>query len=304
MIPNRYTIVVENQATGVVRRFTIRLRPVAAVLAFVLSLPVLFGLGVRWSTLAELQMLRDTARTYQVENTSFRAAEAELTGQITALQDTVTDLSKRATLDPNAARAMSRLPAMVRNRAVGGSSDSQALRAALSPALVGSEDTFGILRDLLGRLETRLQFMRTDIERRSAVASATPSIWPAHGWLSAKFGQREDPFSGGEEFHTGLDISADKGRPVYATAAGKVESAAYNGAYGNQITIAHGFGMQTRYAHLSGFAVKAGDKVAQGDVIGYVGSTGRATGAHLHYEVLVNGKLIDPLPLIFQPQSR
>src|SRR5581483_11603979 len=105
-------------------------------------------------------------------------------------------------------------------------------------------------------------------------------------------------------YHQGLDISTEKGSPVYATADGTVESAAYTGDYGNLIVLRHGFGLATRYGHLSAFGVKPGQSVKRGDVIGYVGATGRATGAHLHYEILANGKLLNPLQLLTQPASR
>jgi murein DD-endopeptidase MepM/ murein hydrolase activator NlpD len=296
--PKRYVIIVENKATGVIRHFTIRPRPWCAVIALLFSLPVLFGLGVRWSARAELQALRDAARTSEVENGSYREATADLTGQITALQETINELSKRSVLDPELARAISRLPARIRNQATGGTTDGTAVRSALSPAMVGPEDTFGILRELLGRLENRLQLARSDVEKRSALAAAMPSMWPAHGWLSATFGEREDPFTGSEEFHTGIDLSTEKGQPVVATAAGRIESAGANGAYGNMIVIDHGFGLKTRYAHLSGFAVRPGDKVERDKVIGFVGATGRATGPHLHYEVLVNGQLVNPIQFL------
>jgi murein DD-endopeptidase MepM/ murein hydrolase activator NlpD len=298
VVPKRYTIIVENKTTGVIRRFTLRPWPWLAVLALLFCVPVLFGLAVRWSARAEMQALRDAARTSEVENASYREATADLTGQITALQDTINELSKRSVLDPELAKVIARLPARVRSQATGGTTDGTAVRSALSPALVGPEDTFGILRELLARLETRLQTARSDVEKRSALVAAMPSIWPTHGWLSATFGDREDPFNGGEEFHTGIDLSTDKGAPVVATAAGRVESAAYNGAYGNMIVIDHGFGLKTRYAHLSGFAVRPGDMVERDTVIGFVGATGRATGPHLHYEVLVNGQLVNPFQFL------
>ena len=158
-----------------------------------------------------------------------------------------------------------------------------------------------MLRDLLHGLESRLRYVRRDVERREALASATPSIWPAHGWLTGTFGGRSDPFSGEPAFHQGLDISTDKGQPVFATADGTVESASYTGDYGNLVVLKHAFGLTTRYGHLSAFDVKPGQTVKRGAVIGYVGSTGRATGSHLHYEILANGKLINPLQLLTQP---
>src|SRR5262249_21571768 len=165
------------------------------------------------------------------------------------------------------------------------------------------EDTFGVLKDLLQGLESRLRFVRKDVERREALSAATPSIWPTHGWLTGTFGGRADPFSGEPAFHQGLDISTDKGQPVMATADGDVESASYTGDYGNLLVLKHGFGLTTRYGHLSAFAAKRGQHVSRGDVIGYVGATGRATGAHLHYEILANGKLINPLQLLTQPAA-
>jgi murein DD-endopeptidase MepM/ murein hydrolase activator NlpD len=162
-----------------------------------------------------------------------------------------------------------------------------------------------VLRDLLGGLESRLRNVRTQVERREALAAATPSIWPTQSfWLSGSFGTRNDPFSGERGFHSGLDLSTDKGQPVYATADGEVELASYSGDYGNLVVLEHGFGLSTRYGHLSAFAVKPGQTIRRGQVIGYVGATGRATGAHLHYEILANGKLLNPLQLLTQPSTR
>ena len=99
----------------------------------------------------------------------------------------------------------------------------------------------------------------------------------------------------------GLDISANYGRPILATADGTVLSATHGGNYGNLVIIDHGFGITTRYGHLSRFGVSNGQRISRGDVIGYVGSTGRSTSPHLHYEILVNGKLINPLNLLARP---
>jgi len=184
---------------------------------------------------------------------------------------------------------MDRLPAIVKSRAAGGPT------SLFTPALRTPEDTFGALRDLLYDLEGRLQLVQTDVERRQALAAATPSIWPTHGWLTDSFGRRRDPFTGEPEYHTGLDISADKGEPVYATANGTVESAESSGSYGNMVVISHGFGITTRYAHLDSFRVTSGQAVRRGEVVGFAGSTGRATGDHLHYEVLVYGRQLNPL---------
>jgi murein DD-endopeptidase MepM/ murein hydrolase activator NlpD len=207
-------------------------------------------------------------------------------------------------LDPEQARAMQKLPAVVKARAAGGVTQPNPVVAQMITSLSFPDDTFGVLRELLQGLESRLRYVETNVERREALAASTPSIWPAHGWLTGTFGGRSDPFTGEPGFHQGIDISTEKGQPVYATADGRVESAVYTGDYGNLVVLTHGFGLATRYGHLSHFLVKPGQAVKRGDVIGYVGSTGRATGAHLHYEILANGNLLDPLQLLTQPARR
>lgn len=296
MKSRRYTVVIADRTTGVVRRFTFSLKPTLAILAAAFSLPVLVGLGARWSAVAEIAALRAQTSTLQVENNSYRAATKELTDQVAAVSTFVAELSADARLDPASAKALAKLPVSVRAGAMGGgSTDTPIARSMLSPTLASPDDTFGPLREWLGRLGSRLQVVRSDVDKRAALVAATPSVWPAYGGLGSTFGQREDPFHGSMAQHTGIDISADRGQPVYATGAGTVQSAGWTGDYGNMVVVDHGFGLTTRYAHLSGFAVRAGAKVERNQVIGYVGATGRATGPHLHYEILVNGQLTNPL---------
>ncbi|HKY21500.1 MAG TPA: M23 family metallopeptidase [Vicinamibacterales bacterium] len=301
-MPKRYTIVLADRSTGSVRRCTIRLRPFALTFAGVLVLPVLVGLGLRLSATAEVNHLRSSNMTLAQENNSFREATGALISQIESLQSAVTELGDRARLDPVSARAMEKLPGVVKNRAVGGTSvegASAMLTPQVNTASFSSLDqTFTMLRNVLGSLEGHLSIVRRNVEKRESLMNATPSIWPVHGWLSAGYGMRADPFTGDRDFHPGLDISSERGTPILATAAGKVEVAAPSGDYGNLVVIDHGYGLVTRYGHLSKFAVWQGREVKRGDVIGYVGATGRATGPHLHYEVLANGKLINPLQLL------
>lgn len=310
MLARRYTVVIADRSSGVLRHLRISLRPALVGVGGVLALPILIGLGARWSARSELDHLRVANSLLQVENGSYRAATGQLTAQIQSLEGVINDLGTRATLDPEQARAMQKLPAVVRSRAAGGSalpnasvSDMAKLQLAMAP-LSTPEDTFGVLRDLLSGLENRLRYVRHDVERKEALAAATPSIWPVPGWLTGSFGSRKDPFSGEPGFHPGIDISTDKGQPVFATADGAVETASYTGDYGNLVVLRHGFGLTTRYGHLNNFAVKAGQTVRRGAVIGYVGTTGRTTGPHLHYEILANGQLLNPLQLLSQPATR
>lgn len=296
MTPKRYSIVLADRTSGVVRRFTISLWPTVAAIAGVFALPVLMGLGAKWSARSTVEELERSNLALQIENASYREATGQLAGQISSLQAAVDSLGLQAAVDPKAGRAMEKLPALVKSRAMGGAlgpDSGQVLGTMFGPDL-----TFGALSDLLTAMASRLDIMRSGVARRQALASATPSIWPVAGWLSSSYGNRRDPFTGGADFHPGLDISADYGQPVHATADGTVAVASPSGNYGNLVEIDHGFGIVTRYGHLSRFQATAGQQVHRGDVIGYVGSTGRSTAAHLHYEILLNGKLTNPLKLL------
>jgi murein DD-endopeptidase MepM/ murein hydrolase activator NlpD len=127
-----------------------------------------------------------------------------------------------------------------------------------------------------------------------ADSSYTPSIWPVLGRITDGFGERLDPFSGEGAFHTGVDVGADYGAPVHVTADGMVLDAGQHSGYGRVVIVDHGFGITTWYAHLSSFAVIAGTRVKRGEVIGYTGISGRATGPHVHYEVRVNNAPVNP----------
>jgi murein DD-endopeptidase MepM/ murein hydrolase activator NlpD len=123
----------------------------------------------------------------------------------------------------------------------------------------------------------------------------TPSLWPVIGHLTAGFGERLDPFSGEGAFHTGVDISSEYGTAVRATADGVVIGAEEHVGYGRLVVLDHGFGVTTFYGHLSAFNVTPGQRVNRGDIIGYVGVSGRSTGPHVHYEVRINGAPVNPM---------
>lgn len=296
----KYTVLIANRQTGAVRRLTVVRRPAVLILLVILVLPVLIGLGARWSGQAEMTRLAQQAEALRIENESYREATGELAAQISTLQTAITELGEDAQLDPAARRAIDNLPALVRNRAMGRGGTAP-VPPTVASSLTSPDNPLGILQGLLGSLEARLVSVRSGIDRQQALAAATPSIWPVVGYLSSMFGNRPDPFTGGRDFHPGLDISANAGTPIRATADGVVESAGYAGSYGNAVVLRHGFGLSTRYGHMSRVAAVPGLKVRRGDVIGYVGSTGRATSAHLHYEILLNGRTLDPLNLLTRP---
>jgi murein DD-endopeptidase MepM/ murein hydrolase activator NlpD len=135
-----------------------------------------------------------------------------------------------------------------------------------------------------------LSFLR---EQKSVLAS-TPIIWPVKGWVTSEFGTRESPFSSGAELHKGLDIATRMGKEVVATADGFITEAGYQTDDGNIVKIDHGRGFSTAYAHLSKIAVTQGMRIKRGDLVGFVGDSGRSTGFHLHYAVYINNVPVNP----------
>jgi len=148
------------------------------------------------------------------------------------------------------------------------------------------------------RLEKDLSVLEQKFVAQSQLLSCTPSIAPVRGILTDGFGGRSDPFTGEQGTHNAIDISSAVGQPVRAPADGIVVKAEWANGYGNVIYLAHGYGYSTRYGHLSSYAVQPGQRIKRGDVIGYVGSTGRSTGPHLHYEVRLNNNPVNPLEYI------
>jgi murein DD-endopeptidase MepM/ murein hydrolase activator NlpD len=142
--------------------------------------------------------------------------------------------------------------------------------------------------------EQTLQELALAAEQKSSRWAATPSIWPVKGWVTSGFGPRVSPFTEKPAWHDGLDIGAAANAPVQAPAQGRVTSVGFDSKLGNVVKLDHGFGIETLYGHLAKALVKEGQRVKRGDVVGLVGSSGLATGPHLHYMVKVNGQTFDP----------
>ena len=294
MLPKRYSFIIADRLSGVVHRFTLAVRPTLALFAAILALPIGWTVHSRWSTAAQIDQLQLRNATLVVENARYRSATTELSGRIASLQLAIGKLRDSSIVDPRIRRAIARLP----------DADTANDAALRSVALSSPIETFNLLDDLLDMLDVQLADASDGLQRQQAFAAATPINLPTDGRVTGRFGVRSDPFTGERAFHPAVDISTGYGQPVFATADGTVESAGRSGDYGNLIEIHHGFGLVTRYGHLSKFATTAGSAVSRSDVIGYAGDTGRTTGAHVHYEVRVNGRAMNPLQLGAEPRSQ
>ena len=175
--------------------------------------------------------------------------------------------------------------------------DQAPLPGTGGPALPLDEMGLATLTAKMGRLEEDLKEYEAVLRERGY----TPTIWPVNGNLEGGFGGRRNPFGGlGWEFHSGQDIEADSGAPVVSGASGRVVFVGWQNGYGQLVVVDHGGGLTTRYGHLSHIDVDLEQMVSRGQLLGKVGSTGRSTGPHLHYEVRINDHAVNPLPYLLQ----
>ena len=233
---------------------------------------------------AEVYQLRAQNQALSTKNHEYQASAVHLQAKISDLQSVVTKLGVMAGLeqvlpDPKVG-------------GVGGVPSQEAFAPGLEPAALRNMD------NNVSKLAERSQRIEEFYRDQHALLSSTPSVWPVRGYLSGGFGNRIDPFTGQPDFHPGIDISTPIGAKVQAPADGVVVSCGERGGYGNAIVIDHQHGVVTRYAHLSGYNVRPGQRVKRGDVIGFVGSTGKSTAPHLHYEVWVHDQAQNPIHFI------
>jgi len=231
----------------------------------------------------DLRRLRTENSELLTKTRTYEENAGKLQAKVLQLQNMVTKLGVMAGLEHS-------LPEPAAG--VGGVSGLDAAPPRLDPTTLADMDRS------LTRLTDRSAELEEFYRDQTVLLSSTPSVWPVRGYLSAAFGNRIDPFTAQKDFHPGIDISTPVGTNVHAPADGIVISAGVQGGYGNALLIDHGYGVVTRYGHLSGYAVKPGQRVKRGEVIAYVGSTGRSTGPHLHYEVWVRDQAQNPIHFI------
>jgi murein DD-endopeptidase MepM/ murein hydrolase activator NlpD len=233
---------------------------------------------------SEMNRLRsENARLRQV-NQGFESSIKSLQTKLTTSEDRTRQLAIMAGLESLGAGA---------EVGVGGG----------TPLDSATPEDLPALHDRIGQIDGMLNAIQTKLGERVRWISSTPTIAPVRGILTSGFGTRSDPMTHGPGLHQGVDIAAAAGQPVYAAADGLVLLAATTGGYGEAIYLAHGFGLSTRYGHLSEIDVRPGQRVHRGDLIGRVGSTGRSTGSHLHYEVRLDGNPVNPLAYILDSST-
>ena len=243
-----------------------------------------------YGDMRELRRLRMINAELRRQNLDYEVSVEHLNNRVTSLQDFVKKLSVMAGLGTELTAESG--AGMGGFRGEDGASPASAY-----------EQVKGSLHQMasgLTALDEKGRVLERFYEEHSLMLASTPSIWPVRGYLSSSYGRRRDPFTGEREFHHGIDVSTPIGRSVVAPADGVVLYAGKRGSYGNVIVIDHKFGMMTRYAHLSRFNVRPGKRVKRGDVVGYVGSTGRSNGPHLHYEIWVSDRPTHPLNYILE----
>jgi murein DD-endopeptidase MepM/ murein hydrolase activator NlpD len=150
------------------------------------------------------------------------------------------------------------------------------------------------LKEQIKKTAESVASIQSYLKEQRDIYVSTPRGWPAVGAITSPFGERNAPFGGGNQFHTGVDISVPSGTPVKATADGVISYAGWNAGSGNLVVVEHGAGYSTFYAHSSSIPVKVGQRIKRGDVISYSGSTGNSTGPHVHYEVWQQGRAVNP----------
>jgi murein DD-endopeptidase MepM/ murein hydrolase activator NlpD len=249
----------------------------------------------------------DLSRTVRLEDENVRLAHelGELHSRLTTLSDTVARISQRdakirllANLEP--------IDPQVQAAGIGGPAAPASPGSLSSSLLRKTADVRVDVNALIRRanlLASSFSAAADSMASHSDRLAATPSIMPTQGWLSSAFAaMREHPILHVARPHEGIDVSAPMGTPIEAPAAGVVRSTGWEAGYGNTIEIDHGFGIVTRFAHTSRILVHQGQRVQRGERIALVGNSGLATGPHLHYEVHVNGKPVDPLRYVM-PES-
>jgi murein DD-endopeptidase MepM/ murein hydrolase activator NlpD len=273
-----------------VSKVVIRNILIASIVAVLVTLYVVYDYASIKRDRAELARLR--AQT-QEQSQQFRDLAIKIDGFADRMEELRQFDKKIRILSADQTSRDKKLPL-----GIGGSNNETRMKDLLNQdqqkLITGMRKSIAKLNDDANDREKSFNELLNFLHEQKSILAVTPSIWPVKGWVTSEFGVRESPFSSGVEFHKGLDISTRFGNEIVAPADGLVVMSSYYPQDGNFVKIDHGRGLATGFAHLSRMVVKQGMRVKRGDIIGYVGDTGRSTGSHLHYSVFVNNVPVNP----------
>lgn len=285
MCQKRYSVLLIPEGSDQVRRLSIKRSYLGGLLALLICLMT----GAGWivgdylrvlGTQAELTQLRQSTTTQENELQQLSAELTDMRRQMVLLSQNDAKLRTLARLDPPVTEGLTGMGGPYGDEESVDLADIQyqidRLRAQIDLQRTSQETIHGILND------------------KHSLAASTPMGVPVKGWTTSAFGYRKDPFTGKRKFHHGYDIAARTGTPIYATADGVVRRIIDQPGYGKTVEIDHGYGYRTRFAHNSRIYVKKGQRVKRYQKIAAVGNTGRSTGPHLHYEVILDGVPVNP----------
>jgi len=297
----QYTVIVVSDHSQAVRKFRMPRRWLRQGLAG----GVIVGFVALVTVVHYFTLLASAA-----ENRVLKEENAQLRSQILLVQEKVahiqSTLDRVERFDAKLRTAVTHLQDPERNLAIGpvGAPDADAGAAGPAPA---AQENLAALPGRLHSLETEaarqeasLRELQEYFDDQKSLLASTPSIWPTQGWVTSDFGVRLDPYSADRSMHQGLDIATPHGQGVLAPSDGTVVFNSTEGGYGKVLVIDHGYGVKTRYGHLSEVFVRLGERVVRGQKVAAVGNTGRSTGPHLHYEVRVNGIPENPRKFILE----
>ncbi len=296
MSEKRYTLLVVPEVPGQVRRVQLNSRSLKLGLGIVAGTALLFVAMTVLSivSLQRLAELHDLRRENQAQKEQLLVFSSKL-DDIKQTLDRVAEFDAKLRVITNAGDRPSQ--GMIPGTGGPTNDDIESLAGSAGDASFLMDKIHRDLADLSAAArdeERSIQELSSFFQDRRSLLSATPSIWPARGWVTSSFGGRISPFTGNPSDHHGMDIAAAMGTPVRSTADGIVTYAGVKGGYGKVVIVDHGYGLSTRYGHLSAIHAKPGQRIKRGDRVGAVGSTGRSTGPHLHYEVRVNNLPVNP----------
>ncbi|MCP2605114.1 M23 family metallopeptidase [Candidatus Aminicenantes bacterium AH-873-B07] len=246
--------------------------------------------------------------TMSITREKFKNLNSKYTEQqkrIARYEKTIIELNAKLESFKNYAKKLNiiaglEFPLALKEVGIGGPTILREIENTSPPITNKSLQTLDLITQKAEGIEKNLSTLLKFFEKQTIKLASTPSIWPTRGYISSAFGWRRDPFTGKKSFHKGIDIATRYGNPIVAPADGIVLATRYDKSYGKHIILDHNFGFTTIYAHLSKFGVKPGQRVKRGDIIGYVGRTGKTLGPHLHYEIRIHNKAVNPYNYILE----